>query len=429
MTESDDEYEHCSIVIDNGSQMIKSGFGGDDSPRTISPTIIAKDSKPNSTCLPRVCDEVYSMNRYYYSYRISHPIQKGLVENMNDMQYIWKHIFYNELRIDPTNHSILLTDKPLNSLNTKNNREIIMQLMFEEYNFQKFHIINDAVLSLYASGRTTGVILDSGYDSTNIVSISQGSYVFNSVRNLNIGGIDITNHLQNTLTERGYIFTTTSEKEIVNNIKEKFCYVALDYENELEETRWSCGAIEMNYELPDGQVITIGDSERLRGPEPLFQPGILGCDKTGICEMILQSIMNCKYEIRKELLCNIVMSGGCTMFNSMNERLKKELISLEENGYFIDMDLLSNGYVRGLTNENNICYKDITGVIDKNIDKIDYGLGWEVKVIAPSERKYLTWIGGSILVSLATFEEMWIMKEEYDECGMSILYKKCVDFD
>ena len=308
---------------------------------------------------------------------LQYPIEHGVIVNWDDIEKVWHHAYYNELRIAPEETSALFTEPPLNP---KQNREKMCQVQFETFGVPAMYIAIQAVLSLYASGRTTGIVMDSGDGVSHMVPIYEGYTLPYTIERIDLAGRDLTNYLMKMLHERGYSFSTSAEKEIVRDIKEKLCYVALEFDSEMAQAAAS-QALDKSYELPDGQVITIAN-ERFRVPETLFHPSHIGMESQGLQSVLYGVIMACDIDIRKDLYANIVLSGGTTLYPGIADRMQKEVTNLAPS------------------------------VI-------------KVKLIAPPERKYSVWIGGSILSSLSTFQNMWITKAEYDETGPGIVHKKC----
>ncbi|KAM9995509.1 hypothetical protein ACTFIY_001675 [Dictyostelium cf. discoideum] len=368
-----------TLVIDNGSGISKAGFAGDDRPRASFPTIIGhtrfSDFKFDMEQRDSYVGNQAQSKRGFLN--IKNPIERGIVTNWNDMEKIWHHTFYYELCVAPEEHLLLLTESPLNP---KENREKMGLIMFETFNTPAMYFANQALLSLYSSCRITGIVMDSGDGISHAVPVYEGAVLPDSILRLNLAGRDLTNYMRELLNaDCGYYFTTNAEKEIVRDIKENLSYVALDFKSEMQIST-SSPALEKSYELPDGKIITIGN-ERFRCPEALFQPSLLGMDYDGIHETIYNSIMKCDVDIHKYLYDNVVLSGGTTMFPGIADRMNKELYALAPSTM-------------------------------------------KIKIIAPPERKNSAWIGGSILASLSTFQEMWISKEEYDESGPSIVHRK-----
>ncbi|KAJ6244518.1 actin-7-related [Anaeramoeba flamelloides] len=370
------------IVIDCGSGMIKSGFAGDVSPTSVFPTIIGRPKYDN--CLIGMEKKQYYVGQEAINKRgilsLKYPIEHGKVCHWDDLDKILNHTFYDELKICPKSHPVLITEK---AYNCKVNRELLTQIMFETFNTPGMYLEKSSVLSLYASGKSTGIVLDLGETYSQAVPVYEDKSISNLTSQIKIGGKSITEYLIRILEEREHYFTSPAEKEIVKDIKEKFCYVAYNFKKEMKKTPLNVSKNEKRYELPDGQRLQMGN-ECFRAPELLFKPSFFSyLTQKGIHELINESIMKCDKDIRKILYKNIAISGGSSMFPGFIKRLKKEIKKLAPRKMKVNI------------------------------------------IPTAHERINLPWVGGSIFASLSNFNDLLISNEEYQEMGPSIVHRKC----
>ncbi|KAH9804708.1 actin 1 [Citrus sinensis] len=365
----EDLYEFRSIVCDSGSGSVKTGFAGDDAPCVVFPSLIGQPRNKNSMIGIGQKDMYFGDEAQARRgvLRLSHPVNRGMVRDWEAMERLWEQIFDKELRVTIEEHPVLLTEPPLNP---KINREKMVEIMFEGFEVPATYVAIQAVLSLYASGRTTGIVMDSGEGVTHVVPIYEGYALPHAIQRLELAGKDLTDYLTTNLTKDGYIFTTSAEREIVRDIKERLSYVAMDFQKELAMSKES-SQLDKQYELPDGQVITIGAAQ-FKGPEVLFDPSRMGLETGGVHEILVRAIMRSDMDVRREMYGNVVLSGGTSLIPGLPDRLAKELCNLASPGV-------------------------------------------RVRVVAPPQRLHSVWIGGSILASLSTFQQMWITKEDYME--------------
>lgn len=359
-----------SVMIDNGSAKCKLGFSGEDAARVFCPNLVGipkfQSSSDKNLYIGNECLDKKSL------LNLNSPIHNGIITNWDQMEKFWHFCFFNELKINPEENAIHMSECPINP---KKNKEKMTEIMFECFKVPKFYVSKQSALALIASGRTTGVVLDSGYGVTTATSIYEEGTIEKSIMGSNLAGAYLTEFINNILFQRGFHFDSDS---IAKEIKEEICYVALNYESDLEDFAKSD---EKEYNLPDGKKIILG-KERIICTEIMFNPKIIGKDYPGIHQLIYESISKCHLDIKKCLYDNIVLAGGNTMFRGIEQRLNEEILALAP---------------------------------------------WilKSKICATAERRDFTWIGGSILSSLNYFQTLWITKTEYEENGSSIVHKKC----
>jgi len=371
------------VVCDNGTGFVKCGYSGDNFPALIFPSMIGrplmryeeefKDVELKEVMVGDECAELRAM------LETSYPVENGIVNDWTGMKHLWDYTFNERMKIDPTEHKVLLTEPPMNP---KQNKIKMLENMFGTYGFQAAKVSIQAMLVLYAQGLLTGVVVDSGDGVTHIVPVWEGICPPNLIKRLNVAGRHITRYLIKLLQVRGYAFNRSADFETVRQIKEELCYVGYDLEVEkrlaLETT-----VLIKKYTLPDGRVIKLG-RERFEASEVLFNPGLIDCESVGVHEMLFNMIQEADIDLRPAFYKHIVLSGGSTMYPGLPSRLEKEV-----------KDLYLDQILKGDT---------------KRLAK------FKLRIEDPPRRKHMVFLGGSVLADIMKDRpEFWISKAEWEE--------------
>jgi len=376
------ELDNPPIIIDNGSGHMKAGLSGQEAPSCVFPALVGRPK--HGTMMPGTEKRDFFLGEEAISKKgvlsLSYPVEHGVVKDWGDMEKVWHYTFYDALRVNPEEHAVVVSEAPMNP---KKNRERMVEMLFEKFSVPASYIVIQAVMSLYSYGRTTGAVVDSGDGVTHVVPVYEGFALPHAIQRLDLAGRDLSEYMVKVLTESGVSMTSSAEKEIVRDMKETACYVLTDsnYNETLKHAREKPSDFEQVYELPDGNKVKL-THERFRVPEILFDPMKSGRELPGIHEATYKCIQQCDIDLRRDLFKNIVLSGGNTMFPGIEVRLANELRNLAPQ-------------------------------------KID------VKVVANPQRRYIVWMGASIVTQLSSFQKMLIWKSEYDEFGASIVHQKC----
>jgi len=380
------------FVCDNGTGFVKCGFAGANFPTAIFPCIVGRpvlrfEEKIDNLEVKDIMvgDEA---ERVRMMLEIKYPLESGIVRNWEELEYVYDYTFGQKLKINPKECKIMLTEPPGNP---KQNREKMVQMMFEKYGFQAAYVAIQAVLTLYAQGLLTGVVVDSGDGVTHVVPVYEGFCNSTLIRRVDVAGRAVTRYLIKLMLLRGYAFNRTADFETVRMIKEKLCYVAYDTQFELKLAHETTVLVQP-YELPDGRVIKIG-KERFEAPECLFKPSLVDVEGLGMGDSVFDVINKSDVNTRMDFYSHIVLSGGSSMYPGLPSRLEKEV-------------------------------KDLWL---KNVAKGDWSRMSKlaVRIEDPPRRKHMVFMGGAVLAQIMKDKEaFWMTKKEYEEIGFQVL-KKC----
>ena len=364
--------KYSTVVIDAGSGLVKAGFGGEDGPRSIFNSIVGTP-KQMGLMVGMELQERYVGDDAISKYEImnfSYPIKRGEVTDWDKFENLMHYLLYSEMKVVPEEVSILITESPRTS---RENREKLTEILFETFNVKRLHIANSSMVGLFSYGKTSGLIVDSGFNVTSTVPIYEGYPLSHASIRINIGGEDLSKNLlsmiQSNLDET---YIDIKGRILADDIKEKLGYLLLN-QDDADDVK------DVTYELPDGKKIELSN-ELYKSNEILFNPDEEVKKENGLLSlknMVIDSINKCDNEIKSDIKENICLTGGTTLLKNFPEKLKNELSDSSE--------------------------------------------GTNFNLSAEQERLFSTWIGGSIVSSLDNFQFMWVNKKEYNDNGKNLL--------
>jgi actin-related protein len=358
---------YTSIIIDIGSGLMKTGFGGEDGPRNIFNSIVG---------IPKMAGLKVGMEqkeRYVGGEAISNlefmnffpPVQRGKVVDWDKFETLMHYLLYNQIEVVPEEMSVLVTEPPLSS---KENRATLSEMLFEKFNVEKCHMANSSMLGLFAYGKTSGIVVDSGFNITTTVPVYEGFPLQYSSLKINLGGEDLSLKLLELIKNKlDSSYKLIKGRLLADDIKEKIGYISMNNEEEEQE--------ETVYKLPDGKEIKLGN-ELFKANEILFNPGD-NEELISIAKMVVDSLNQCDDDVRSDINESVCLIGGNTLMKNFPEKLRTELSNIKDMGSF-------------------------------NLSFVP-------------ERQFSSWIGGSIMSSLDNFQYMWVTKEEFDEKGKTLV--------
>ncbi|KFZ57182.1 Actin-like 7A, partial [Podiceps cristatus] len=364
--------ETKAVVVDIGTGSFKCGFAGDPWPSYIVPAPAGRPIRESGSD-GKGAFVGRELQKSSLPFALASPVRHGIVVDWNCVQDTLERVFQMEMKIQPEDHAVLVSVPPLCSVADK---ERYAEMMFEGLHVPAIHIAYQSHLSMYSYGKTSALVVESGHGASHVVPIYEG-YVLRSITGrVDYAGLDITRYLMKLLSESGNVLTE-HQLNIMQDLKEKCCYTSLDLARDLG---LPVQKQQKDYELPDGQVITVG-KERFLCAEALFKPALLGSQQPGLLQLTLTCLKKCDADVNKKMVGNILLCGGSTMMERFADRFQMELARM--------------------------CPSD------------------NLVTAASPQRRFSVWIGGSILASLHPFQELWVYRGEYEEHGPSCIFKKC----
>ena len=383
------EYLKLPIIVDIGSGEVKAGFSGEEKPKIIFKNYFGEPKfKRILRTFNKEKDEISQSyigedcDKYMGLIKLRFPVKHGQFQNDQDILTIFNHL-YSKLGINSQEikeHPVLVSE-PL--LNPYNNREKISYSLFDNLGVPALFFASQPILSLFSTSNTSGVVLESGDGVTQSCVVYEGYSIPSSYERYNYGGVDVTEYLKNLLKKRGYHFYNSTEFRLINEIKENLCFCfGGNVKNDIGESKRAFNNNLINYYLPDGSSISIGD-ERILATEILFNPEYTGKEYLSLPDMIISSVNKVDIQLREKSYEKIFLSGGNTAFNGLNEQLNSEL-------------------------KNKLAKKS------------------KINIQKSEKPQYSCWIGGNIISTLEIFKKMWVTRNDWNESGNKIIHVKTI---
>ncbi|KAL4097230.1 hypothetical protein QTP88_022036 [Uroleucon formosanum] len=415
-----------ALVFDLGSQSFRIGYAQEDTPKAEIPAVVgvssdgtadtsmlepgAKQSNRinentkhfidvNSLCVPRKGMEVVSY------------MKDGMIDDWDLFEKILDYSYSKCLQTESQYHPVLFTESPLN---IRSKREKLVELMFEKYNVPATFLGKNAVLAAFSCGRSTGIVIDSGATHTSAIPVHDGYVIPSAIVKSPLGGdfismqcrqflkdneIEVVPHYmvaqkeqvkekekpvwtkKHTLPDVTTSWHNYMCKAVIQDLKHSILQVS---EGPYDE-RIISALPTSHFEFPNGYNQEFGN-ERFKIPEALFDPSAsMGGSMLGVSHIVTTSVGMCDVDVRPALYNNVIVTGGNSFLQGFPERLNRDLSA-----------------------------------------RIPASM--RLKLIAPNgstERRFGAWIGGSILASIGTFQQMWISHQEFKEGGKSQIDRKC----
>uniref|UniRef100_UPI00358FDA19 actin-5-like n=1 Tax=Myxine glutinosa TaxID=7769 RepID=UPI00358FDA19 len=350
--------EAPAIVIDNGSRQCKAGMAGMKRPSVRIHLPLKVETSRNNDLVQRPRN-VHLVN----------PVVRGLVCDWDALEDLWNHVFSNELGVNPGDHNLMLADPPLNLRAT---RDTTAEIAFEVFRCPALHIAHQPTLSLFSSGRVSGMVVEVGEGVTHCTPCSHGYVLPHATTRMNLAGGDVTILLQNLLRADG---VNLGDNHLMNNMKKGCCYVPLDFAGQtvLEDQV-------VDFKLPDGNHVLLGQDLR-RCPEILFQPALIGGKTAGLVQHFYDAIKASDASLHDVLFRNVVLAGGAVKTRGFHERM----------------------------------YRDIS---------IRASPGFKTDVFVHPQPIHAVWLGGSMVAGLPEFNTLWVSLQDYNEHGAHVIHRK-----